>query len=179
MSETMPRGNPHAASGVSDDDLRRELEAIVAEYPQRRAGALMCLHRVQRHRGNLSLASQELVGQVLGVSPAHVRELVTFYTLFMEDQPGQFHLQLCRTLSCQLRGARELTRCIRRKLGIGPGEITDDGRFRLTEVECLGSCDTAPVVQVNEDYFEGLDEAGLEKLLDELSQRPAPGGGQG
>jgi len=176
MSNGRLTGDPHPPTGISDDDLRRELEAIAAEYPQKRAGALMCLHRVQKHRGSLSLESQVLVGQVIGISPAHVRELVTFYTLFLEENPGRFHLQLCRTLSCQLRGARELKECIRRRLGIGPGQATADGMFRLTEVECLGSCDSAPVVQINDDYFEGLDTAALEKLLDELAARPAAGG---
>ena len=175
---THPRqpGDPHLETGISDDDLRRELEEIAAEYPQKRAGALMCLHRVQRHRGSLSLESQVLVGQVIGISPAHVRELVTFYTLYLEDHPGRYHLQLCRTLSCQLRGARELKDCIRRRLGIGPGQATADGMFRLTEVECLGSCDSAPIIQVNDDYFDDLDAASLEKLLDELAARPDGGG---
>ena len=115
-------GDPHLETGISDDALRRELEEIAAEYPQKRAGALMCLHRVQRHRGSLSLPSQILVGEVIGISPAHVRELVTFYTLYLEEHPGRYHLQLCRTLSCQLRGARELRDCIRRRLGISPGQ---------------------------------------------------------
>jgi NADH dehydrogenase (ubiquinone) flavoprotein 2 len=173
MTTGRQTGDPHLESGISDEDLRRELQEIVAEYPQKRAGALMCLHRVQRHRGSLSLASQVLVGEVIGISPAHVRELVTFYTLYLEEHPGRYHLQLCRTLSCQLRGARELKDCIRRRLGITPGQATADGMFRLTEVECLGSCDSAPIVQVNDDYFDDLDSASLEKLLDELAARPA------
>jgi NADH dehydrogenase (ubiquinone) flavoprotein 2 len=173
MTTGRQTGDPHLESGISDEDLRRELQEIVAEYPQKRAGALMCLHRVQRHRGSLSLASQVLVGEVIGISPAHVRELVTFYTLYLEEHPGRYHLQLCRTLSCQLRGARELKDCIRRRLGITPGQATADGMFRLTEVECLGSCDSAPIVQVNDDYFDDLDSASLEKLLDELAARTA------
>lgn len=173
MTTARQPGDPHAESGINDDALRRELEEIAAEYPQKRAGALMCLHRVQRHRGSLSLASQVLVGEVIGISPAHVRELVTFYTLYLEEHPGRYHLQLCRTLSCQLRGARELKDCIRRHLGISPGQATADGKFRLTEVECLGSCDSAPIIQVNDDYFDDLDTASLEKLLDELAARPA------
>jgi NADH-quinone oxidoreductase E subunit len=178
MNSGRQPGDPHLPSGISDEDLRRELTAITAEYPHKRAGALMCLHRVQLHRGSLSFESQILVGEVIGISPAHVRELVSFYTLYMEEHPGRYHLQLCRTLSCQLRGARELTDCIRRRLDIGPGQATADGTFRLTEVECLGACDTAPVIQVNDDYFDDLDTASLEKLLDELAARPV-GGGQG
>jgi NADH dehydrogenase (ubiquinone) flavoprotein 2 len=173
MTTGRQTGDPHLESAISDEDLRRELQEIVAEYPQKRAGALMCLHRVQRHRGSLSLASQVLVGEVIGISPAHVRELVTFYTLYLEEHPGRYHLQLCRTLSCQLRGARELKDCIRRRLGITPGQATADGMFRLTEVECLGSCDSAPIIQVNDDYFDDLDAAALEKVLEELAARPA------
>ncbi|MCZ6649584.1 MAG: NAD(P)H-dependent oxidoreductase subunit E [Acidobacteria bacterium] len=179
MSSDRRKGDPHGKSGISDEALRRELEEIVAEYPEKRAGALMCLHRAQRHRGSLSLASQVLVGEVIGSSPAHVRELVSFYTLFLEESPGRYHLQLCRTLSCQLRGARDLKDRIRRRLSIGPGGVTEDGLFQLTEVECLGSCDSAPVIQINDDYFEGLDGDMLDKLLDELSARPPAAGGQG
>jgi NADH-quinone oxidoreductase subunit E len=135
----------------------------------------MCLHRVQRHRGCIALQDQVLVAGVLGISPAHVRELVTFYTMFNEEQPGRFHLQLCRTLSCQLRGARELGERIARRLGIQSGQTTLDGRFTLTQVECLGSCGTAPVIQVNDDYVESLTAEGLDKLLDELAARPAGG----
>lgn len=179
MSSDRRKGDPHGESGISDAALCRELEEIVAEYPEKRAGALMCLHRVQRHRGSLSPASQVLVGEVIGISPAHVRELVTFYTLFLEETPGRYHLQLCRTLSCQLRGARELRARIQKRLGLKPGGLTEDGLFRLTEVECLGSCNTAPVIQINDDYFEGLDGDMLDKLLDELAARPPVAGGQG
>jgi NADH-quinone oxidoreductase subunit E len=174
VSEPRRRGDALPTSGISDAALRAELEGIVSEYPERRAGALMCLHRVQRHRGRISLADQILVSEVLGISPAHVRELMTFYTLFAEADPAQFHLQLCRTLPCMLRGARGLKDRIRQRLGIGAGETTADGCFRLTEVECLASCDTAPVVQINEDYFEGLTPEGLEALLDELAARRVP-----
>jgi len=162
-------------TGIGDDALRAELEAIVAEYPQQRAGALMCLHRVQQHRGCVRLEDQILVAGVLGISPAHVRELVTFYTLFNEKRPGRYHLQLCRTLSCHIRGAVDLKRRIAERLGIGPGETTADGLFTLTEVECLGSCGTAPVLQVNENYHEALTLEELDRLIDDLAARPADG----
>ena len=171
MSGPDERGAPRRFSGVSDADLRAELERIVAVYPQKRAGALMCLHHVQQNRGCVSLQDQVLVGEVIGISPAHVRELMTFYTMLYESYPAEYHLQLCRTLSCQLRGARDLRRCIGEKLGIGPGQATPDGRFRLTEVECLASCGTAPVIQVNDDYFEDLTVDDLQALLDSLENR--------
>jgi len=162
-------------TGIGDDALRAELEAIAAGYPERRAGALMCLHRVQQHRGCVSLQDQVLVAGVLGISPAHVRELVTFYTLFNEKRPGRHHLQLCRTLSCHIRGAVDLKRRIAERLGIRPGETTADGLFTLTEVECLGSCGTAPVLQVNEDYHEALTLEELDELIAELAARPVDG----
>ncbi|MFQ5719223.1 MAG: NAD(P)H-dependent oxidoreductase subunit E [Acidobacteriota bacterium] len=176
MSTQVARGDPRPMTGIDDDALRHELESIVAVYPEKRAGALMCLHRVQQHRGCVSLDDQLLVSGVLGISPAHVRELMTFYTMLYESRPALYHLQLCRTLTCQLRGAAALKDCIRRRLGIGPGEATADGRFRLTEVECLASCDTAPVIQVNDDYFEGLTVEDLGGLLDNLAARQTPPG---
>ena len=178
MTETATeRGEPRPFTSISDDDLRQELEAITAIYPQRRAGALMCLHRVQQHRGCVSLPDQVLLAGVLGIGPAHVRELMTFYTMLYESFPARYHLQLCRTLSCQLRGARALKQCIAERLGIRPGEATADGRFRLTEVECLASCDTAPVIQVNDDYFENLTVSDLQALLGSLSTRDDIGRG--
>jgi NADH-quinone oxidoreductase subunit E len=138
-------------TGIGDDALRSELEVIVAGYPERRAGALMCLHRVQQHRGCVGLQEQVLVAGVLGISPAHVRELVTFYTLFNEGRPGRHHLQLCRTLSCHIRGAVDLKRRIAERLGIGPGET----------------------LQVNEDYHEALTLEQLDELIAELAARPA------
>ena len=172
MSAARRPGDPQPRTGISDADLRTDLEEVVSVYPQRRAGALMCLHRVQRHRGRVSLEDQVLVSEVLGISPAHVRELMTFYTMLYETVPGRYHLQLCRTLSCRLRGAGALVECIAGRLGIRPGEATPDGRFRLTEVECLAACGTAPVIQVNDDYFEDLTVENLSDLLDDLSSRP-------
>jgi len=164
------RHRPHTepVAALDDSVLEAELAAIAAGYPERRAGALMCLHRVQAKRGALGLPEQVLVGRVLGISPAHVRELVSFYTMFRQEPAGRWHLQLCRTLSCALRGAGELREVVRARLGIGPGETTPDGRFTLTEVECLASCGTAPVVQVNDDYHESLDPAAFGRLLEDL-----------
>ncbi|MFQ5767903.1 MAG: NADH-quinone oxidoreductase subunit NuoE [Acidobacteriota bacterium] len=164
-------GDPSPGREISDESLRRELEAIVQEFPRRRGGALLCLHHVQKLRGAVSLDDQVLVAGVLGISPVHVRELLTFYTMLYEERPGRYHLQLCRTLSCRLRGAGKLKDRIIERLGIRPGETTPDGRFRLTEVECLASCGTAPVIQVNDDYFEGLTPAALDRLLDDLAAR--------
>ena len=177
MTAELQRGDPRPFTGVSEADLRQELEAITAVYPEKRAGALMCLHHVQQHRGCVSLQDQVLVGEVLGISPAHVRELMTFYTMLYESFPGRYHLQLCRTLSCQLRGAGALKQCIMERLGIRPGEVDASGHFRLTEVECLASCDTAPVIQINDDYFENLTVDDLNALLDHLTARLAEGGG--
>ncbi|MFQ5670559.1 MAG: NADH-quinone oxidoreductase subunit NuoE [Acidobacteriota bacterium] len=175
MTAEQPAAEARPGSGISDDDLRRELESMVARYPERRAGALMCLHRVQQHRGRIGLEDQVLVAGILGISPAHVRELMSFYTMFHEEKPGRYHLQLCRTLTCHLRGAGALKQRIRERLGIEPGQSTPDGLFHLTEVECLASCGTAPVVQVNEDYFEGLTTESLDRLLDELRRRAGAG----
>ena len=94
--------------------------------------------------------------------------VVSFYTLFRTKPPGRHHLQVCRTLSCQIRGCRELLSYLEEKLGIKQGQVTTDGRFSLVTVECLGSCGTAPMMQVNDDYHENLTRERLDVLLDSM-----------
>ena len=94
--------------------------------------------------------------------------MVSFYTMFHRKPVGRHVVQVCRTLSCALMGADELFEHLTRKLGVGPGETTSDGRFTLKCVECLASCGTAPVVQINDDYYENLTPAGLDRVLDGL-----------
>jgi NADH-quinone oxidoreductase subunit E len=106
--------------------------------------------------------------ELLGLSRARVDGVITFYTMFNKKPVGRHHLQVCRNVSCSLLGAIHLIEHISEKLGITPGETTGDGRFTLSLVECLGSCGTAPVMQVNDDYVENLDKEKIDELLDTL-----------
>ena len=144
------------------------IEAAIHEYPHPASALLAVLHLLQEERGHLTPEDEEYAAKKVGVPAAHVAGVVSFYTMFRIRPPGRHHLQLCRTLSCQLRGSRELLDQLRQRLGIREGETTTDGRFSLITVECLGSCGTAPVVQVNDDYHENLSRDRLSALLDSL-----------
>lgn len=150
------------------DDLARKVEEAAARYPSRMAAVLPALHLIQREFGWVPVEAQEWVAERLGVPAAHVHGCVSFYTLYRQKPVGRHHIQICRTLSCALRGAGEITAHLEKRLGIKPGETTADGRFSVVEVECLGSCGTAPMFQVNDDYHENLTTESVDRLLETM-----------
>jgi len=147
---------------------RREILDCTKHYPQKRAALLPALHAAQRELGWISNETMKEVAQLLDLRPADVLEVVTFYTMFNQEQIGRHHIQVCRNISCALLGARRITRHISGKLGIKTGETTPDGRFTLSEVECLGSCGTAPMLMLNDEYHENLTEPRVDEILDDL-----------
>lgn len=149
-------------------EFERRVDAIIARYPEPKAALLPVLWEVQRAQGYVDHAAEEWVAARLGVTPAHVHGCVTFYTMYKQRPSGTYHIQVCTTLSCMLRGSDELVSHLERKLGIGVGETTADGRFSLVRVECLGSCGTAPMFQLNDDYHENLTAERVDQLLDGL-----------
>ncbi len=144
------------------------IEAALREYPVPQSALLAVLHLIQKERGYVADEDMEYAAAKVGVPVAHVAGVVSFYTMFRRKPAGRHHIQVCRTLSCQLRGSREILEHLRKRLGIGEGEVTPDGRFSLVTVECLGSCGTAPVMQVNDDYHENLTPERLDALLDSM-----------
>ena len=145
--------------------VQREIDAIVARYPDPRSALLPILHVLQREEGWLSPAAQSWAAVRLALSPAMVQGVVTFYTMYNAQPVGRHLIQLCRTLSCELRGSLDIRAALKQRLGIGPGQTTADGRFTLVEVECLGACGTAPAMMVGETYYENLTAAGLDAIL--------------
>lgn len=163
---------------------RARADAIVARYPPgRQASAVLALlDLAQRQSGGwLPRAAMEHVAGMLDLAPIRVYEVATFYSMFNLRPVGRFHVQVCRTTPCWLAGSDSLTEACRKRLGIGLKERTADGRFSLVEVECLGACVNAPVVQVNDDFYEDLDPVGLVRVLDRLAagERPAIGSQSG
>jgi NADH-quinone oxidoreductase E subunit len=150
------------------DTARRELEAILSRYPDKEAAILPALYLAQREFGYLSDEAIVYVAGLLGFTPARIEGVATFYTMFNRKPVGKYHLQICRNISCSLLGAEHLIEHVSKKLGIRPGKTTPDGKFTLSEVECLGSCGTAPVLQLNDDYHEDLTEEKIDALLDGL-----------
>ena len=149
----------------------------MAKYPPgRQASAVLALlDLAQRQSGGwLPRAAMDHVAGILDMAPIRVYEVATFYTMFNLQPAGKYHLQVCRTTPCWLRGADDLTEACKRKLGIGLKGRTADGKFSLMEVECVGACVNAPVVQINDDLYEDLDVKKLEALLDALARGEKP-----
>jgi NADH-quinone oxidoreductase subunit E len=154
-------------------DMRADIEAAAARYPDRRSAIMPALLIAQRAHGHLPPAVLEEVADILGVERIWVYELATFYTLFHTEPVGLHHLQLCDNVSCMLCGAEALLAHMEARLGVSSGGITPDGLFSLTTVECLGACEMAPVMQVGDDYHGNLTPAGVDRLLDALRAKAA------
>jgi NADH dehydrogenase (ubiquinone) flavoprotein 2 len=157
-------------------------EKIIARYPAgRQASAVLpLLDLAQRQVGGwLPRAAMDYVADTLSMAPIRIYEVATFYSMFNLKPVGRNLLQVCRTTPCWLRGADKLTETCRRKLGIDLKETTADGNFTLMEVECLGGCVNAPVVQINDDFYEDLDPVKLEAIIDRLARgEKSPSGSQ-
>ena len=149
-------------------EFEAKVDEVVACYPRPKAALLPVLWEVQRRQGWIDLESEKWVAERLGVSPAHVHGAVTFYTMYKQRASGKYHVQVCTNLSCMLRGSDELVEHLESKLDINVGETTADGKFSLVRVECLGSCGTAPMFQLNDDYHEDLTFEKVDQLLDNL-----------
>jgi len=146
----------------------KKFEETVARYPQKEAAMLPVLYLAQEEFGYIGPEAIEYVAKLMGQAPARVRGVVTFYTMYNMKPFGRHHIQVCRTLPCALRGAEKVTTFLSQKLGIKPGQTTEDGRFTLSEVECLASCGTAPMMQINDDYYENLTEEKINQILDAM-----------
>jgi NADH-quinone oxidoreductase E subunit len=149
-----------------DLNVRGEVEEILGRYPTKEAAILPVLHLAQREFGHISPEVAEYVAELLGFSPARIYGIATFYTMYNREPVGKYHIQVCKNISCSLLGAKMIIEHISGKLGIEKGETTSDGKFTLSLVECLGSCGTAPVMQVNDDYYENLTKDRVDGILD-------------
>jgi NADH-quinone oxidoreductase subunit E len=148
-----------------DENNEKRFQATLKKYPTKMAALLPTLWLCQHQNGYLTNDILEYVAERLDLSPVHVYSVAEFYTMYHKRPPGQYHLQLCRTLSCVMCGAEMIRRHLRDAIGIEPGEQTEDGMFSLEEVECLGSCGTAPVLRVNDVYCENLTIEKLDKII--------------
>jgi NADH-quinone oxidoreductase subunit E len=153
-----------------------QAKAHIAKYPAgRQASAVLpLLYIAQGQHGWLPRAAMDRVAEILGMAPIRVYEVATFYTMFNLRPVGRFLLQACTTTPCWLRGSDAVVEACERKLGVGIGGTTPDGLFTLVEVECLGACVNAPILQVNDDFYEDLDGPATEALLDALRDGTAP-----
>jgi NADH-quinone oxidoreductase subunit E len=154
------------------DAALEEYRDLLTHYPTRQAALLPTLWIAQREFGWLSEEAQAYVSGLMELPPAHVRAVVSFYTMFHRKPVGRYLLDVCTNLTCRLRGADQIVECISNRLKIAVGETTPDGKFTLDAVECLASCGTAPMLQLNQDaFYENLTPDGTLKLIEELAAR--------
>ena len=154
-------------------DLKEQIEGFVTRYQTRRSAIMPALCLAQECEGSLHGEILKDIADVLDVPEIWVYEVTSFYSMFHTEPVGKFHIQLCTNVSCLLCRAEQLLDHLESRLQIGVGDTTADGLFTLSVVECLGSCDTAPVFMVNEKYHENMSEDRIDELLDNLAQRSA------
>jgi NADH-quinone oxidoreductase subunit E len=156
-----------AAVAFSPEQLA-EVRRLQALYPDRRGALLPVLHMAQDTFGWISLDVEAYVAGLFDLSPAHVHEVVTFYTLYFRQPKGRHVVAVCHNLSCHLAGAPDILRHVRERLGIDVGETSDDGRVTLQSVECLCACEAAPMMQVDDRYELHLTPEKVDRILEEL-----------
>jgi len=152
-------------------DTEARFKHLVSIYPQKRSALIPMLLLAQKEQGYITSQAMEYIAEYLGLSASDVESTLTFYTLLRRKPAGKYHILICTNLSCMLQGSDEIEHCVKSKLGVNLGEVTHDGLFSAIEFECLGSCTTAPVLQVNGEFHENLDVPKVEALLDELRKR--------
>ncbi len=157
------------------ENIKAQIEKIRHQFRTEQALLIPLLHAIQEDQGWVSMEAMRAAGEYLNLPLAKVREVMSFYTMFNKEPVGKVHLQVCTNLSCWLNGSDKLMGCLERKLGIKNGETTPDGKYTLTEVECLAACGTAPVIQANDDYFEDLDVPELETMIDDWNEEMKKG----
>jgi NADH-quinone oxidoreductase E subunit len=148
--------------------IKAEADALVSKYETRRASILMILRLVQDRHGHVSKEAEAAVAEYLGLPPIDVHEVVTFYTLFYSGPRAKTQFHVCRTLACSLLGSDRIAKYLEDKLGVKAGEMTADGQFSFDQVECLGACEIAPMLQVNEGQYIGcLTPKKIDELIDD------------
>jgi NADH-quinone oxidoreductase E subunit len=150
------------------ETVSQQIQALTGKYPQKRSALIPSLHLVQREAGYISYEAICEIARIFGLSPNEVNEVVSFYTMFHKKPVGKYVIQVCTNISCLLCNAEDIVAHLTRKLGIKMGETTADKKFTLMEVECLGSCGTSPVMQINDDYYEELTPQKVDQILDSL-----------
>ena len=151
--------------------IKKKISELKTRFPERKSSILPAMHVVLEEVGYYNREILKQVGELLGLSEMEVAETVSFYTYFPKEGVGKYHIQVCTNLSCMLLGAEGLVSYLEEKLKIKAGETTPDGIFTLSAVECLGSCGTAPMMQVNQIYYENLTRAKVDQIIEDLKMK--------
>ncbi len=152
------------------------VKTIVAKYPagRQQSAVMPLLDLAQRQEGWVSMSVIEAIAELLDMAPIRVQEVVTFYTMYNQKPVGKFHVQVCTNICCLLTGSDGVSEACKGALGVSFGETTSDGLFTLSEVECLGACTNAPMMQINDDYYEDLTPDSTKTILETLKRGETP-----
>jgi len=156
------------------DDTRKQFAWLLTRYPEKRAALLPAMRLVEEQQGFVDNEALDYLAAELSLAPAYVQGVFTFYSHYRRPEDGKYLVMVCAGLPCALRGARMVADALKQELGIGPGQTTADRMFTLRKVECLGSCTTAPVCQINDDYFENLTPEKIKEIVADLKAGCAP-----
>ena len=154
-----------------NEAAQKKIAELKDRFLQRKSAILPAMHVVLEEVGYYDSDIQKQVARLLGLSEMEVAETVSFYTYFPRQGVGKYHIQVCTNVSCMLSGAEQLLQYLEEKLKIKVGETTPDGIFTLSAVECLGSCGTAPVMQINQRYYENLTKAKVDRIIEDLRKQ--------
>ena len=146
----------------------QQIQALINKYPRKRSALIPSLQLAQKEAGYLSNDTICEIARIFELTPNEVYEVATFYTMFYKKPVGKYVIQVCTNISCLLCNAEDIVSHLTGKLGIRFGETTPDGKYTLLEAECLGSCGTSPVIQINETYYEELTPEKVDQILDSL-----------
>lgn len=156
---------------ILTDDSVKQIQSTVPKYPQRRSCILPALTIAYWQVGHLNDDIYREISDILEVDLVDVAEAASFYTMFPKRPVGKYYIQVCQNISCSLLGADSLIEYLQQKLNVKLGDVTEDGLFTVTTVECLGSCTTAPMMQINDTYYENLTRAKVDAIIDELKNQ--------
>ena len=155
---------------LSEESIKK-IKDKAARYPHRKSAVLPALTVAYRQVGHLNDDVYREISKIIKIPYVEIAEAATFYTLFPKQPVGKYLIQVCHNISCALMGADSLIGYLQEKLGISKGETTEDGLFTLISVECLGSCATAPMMQINQDYYENLTREKVDTIIEELKAK--------
>ena len=150
------------------ESTHQQIQLLIGKYPKRRSALIPSLQLAQKETGYLTSDAMQEIAGIFELSPNEVYEVASFYTMLYKKPVGKYVIQVCTNISCMLCNAEQIVDHLTKRLGINFGETSPDKKYTLVEVECLGSCGTSPVVQINEDYYEDLTPEKLDRILDSL-----------
>ncbi len=162
---------PHAKEAdkyILNEKLSKKIKDLAAKFPDRNSAMLPAIHLIQDEFGWVPPEAVKQLAKLINTTSNKIYSVLTFYTMFRTEPVGHYHIQVCRNVSCSLMGAKKIIDHISHQLKVKPGETTPDGKFTFSLVECLGACGTAPVMMINDTYYENLTEKKIDQILKSL-----------